>query len=577
MPPLFNLNMKLTIVPIAFILCMLFVHADNSSGPFTQNNLFDSPIFKNAPQNILDEYQQVRLWPMINNTSFDEKKNFTITTSGIGKITPFPNGFDFSCDLNDLNVSDLNFPDDDPFIRLDGTSTTTANIPFDMGIYSNDASYFDNTVSIRSIFPTGNPKAPNYAALNLDSSTIAEDDNADLTGGFYGVSLISQNNVNPTKSDIHFAYVGNPLDPLHEFATFQSNGNLKFWKSSDFNGDINSIGDVNAKRFCFPDHTCQTTAATGSSSGYDATKLDLNGGNQASWTPTSVVVPNLNADLVDGQHASAFLTKTQGDGNYLKLDASNGPLTGDLNFGSNKAIFNSAGKFIQKDSNNNLSINSDNNITVGATVLTVNGKIQTTGQFISTLATGTAPFSVASTTNVANLNCSSLSGNVIGTSGANIPLMSTANQWSANQTTTSTNAWAAGTTTSTGSQAKLYYDTTLNMGVLEMLTPVSGPNAGRPFKIHAGNANGAISARNGGDLILPAGSGAGGGVDGNVFVTVGDFNVVNHVYAQKSIRTDQNFVWNGTNGLNKTLTVGDGSGGSCTIDVNGGIITKSTC
>ena len=60
----------------------------------------------------------------------------------------------------------------------------------------------------------------------------------------------------------------------------------------------------------------------------------------------------------------------------------------------------------------------------GASGLTVSsGVLSTSGQITSTLATGTAPFVVASATNVANLNATTLTGYPIGTSGATIPLL----------------------------------------------------------------------------------------------------------------------------------------------------------
>lgn len=70
------------------------------------------------------------------------------------------------------------------------------------------------------------------------------------------------------------------------------------------------------------------------------------------------------------------------------------------------------------------------NLTVGGTspATLIAGVLQ------STVATGTAPLIVASTTNVANLNASSLSGNVIGTSGATIPLLNGNNTWSGTNT-----------------------------------------------------------------------------------------------------------------------------------------------
>lgn len=60
--------------------------------------------------------------------------------------------------------------------------------------------------------------------------------------------------------------------------------------------------------------------------------------------------------------------------------------------------------------------------------------VQVSGQITSTVATGSAPLVVASTTNVANLNASSLSGSAVGTSGATIPLLNGTNTWTGTQT-----------------------------------------------------------------------------------------------------------------------------------------------
>jgi len=53
--------------------------------------------------------------------------------------------------------------------------------------------------------------------------------------------------------------------------------------------------------------------------------------------------------------------------------------------------------------------------------------------FQSDVATGTAPFTVASTTQVSNLNASFLEGKATGVSGNTIPLLDGSNTWSANQ------------------------------------------------------------------------------------------------------------------------------------------------
>jgi hypothetical protein len=56
--------------------------------------------------------------------------------------------------------------------------------------------------------------------------------------------------------------------------------------------------------------------------------------------------------------------------------------------------------------------------TIGSNALAVTGSMSITGQITSTLAIGTAPFSVVSTTNVPNLNASSLNGATFANPGA---------------------------------------------------------------------------------------------------------------------------------------------------------------
>jgi len=68
--------------------------------------------------------------------------------------------------------------------------------------------------------------------------------------------------------------------------------------------------------------------------------------------------------------------------------------------------------------------------------LDVSGSIRASSQLISTVATGTAPLTVSSTTVVSNLNADLLDGYNVGTSGATIPLMNGSNTWSAAQTFT---------------------------------------------------------------------------------------------------------------------------------------------
>lgn len=117
-----------------------------------------------------------------------------------------------------------------------------------------------------------------------------------------------------------------------------------------------------------------------------------------------------------------------------------------------------------------------------ATKTVSSGTVQGT-QLISTIATGTAPLSVASTTQVANLNASQLAGNSVGTSGAAIPLCNTANTFSANNTFSGLNStFGSNTGAATyglGSGATLTATTkTINIGTGGVAGSITNINIG---------------------------------------------------------------------------------------------------
>ena len=94
--------------------------------------------------------------------------------------------------------------------------------------------------------------------------------------------------------------------------------------------------------------------------------------------------------------------------------------------------------------NSLLGSSSDN----GVDRLQVTGSSTITGQIKSTLATGTAPFVIASTTLVTNLNAEMLGGKLIGTSGNTVPLLDGANTWSGTNRFNSNLAMSAATSAS---------------------------------------------------------------------------------------------------------------------------------
>jgi hypothetical protein len=111
------------------------------------------------------------------------------------------------------------------------------------------------------------------------------------------------------------------------------------------------------------------------------------------------------------------------------------------------------------------------------------GATFTAGQTVAFNNTAAAPFTVASTIQVTNLNASQLAGNSIGTSGATIPLCNTANTFSANNTFSGLNStFGSNTGAATyglGSGATLTATTkTINIGTSGVSGSITNINIG---------------------------------------------------------------------------------------------------
>ena len=85
----------------------------------------------------------------------------------------------------------------------------------------------------------------------------------------------------------------------------------------------------------------------------------------------------------------------------------------------------------------------------------------------STVATGTAPLTVSSTTLVANLNSDLLDGYTVGTSGAAIPLLNGINTWSGQQNFLSTNNWFGPSTSNTSPNSAIEIGTAQNQSFID--------------------------------------------------------------------------------------------------------------
>lgn len=151
----------------------------------------------------------------------------------------------------------------------------------------------------------------------------------------------------------------------------------------------------------------------------------------------SLTLPGLSASLpvcTDVQNRLSTIACTSGSGTVI------GPPTSTNN---DIVVFNGGTGALIKDSGVGIG-------TSGAAVPLLSTAntwtlAQTAPSWVSTVATGAAPLTVTSTTVVTHLNASLLSGSAIGTSGAAIPLLSTANTWTLAQSAPS---WTS--TVSTG-------------------------------------------------------------------------------------------------------------------------------
>jgi hypothetical protein len=240
----------------------------------------------------------------------------------------------------------------------------------------------------------------------------------------------------------------------------------------------------------------------------------FNGGTSGTSAPFTVdstfLVTNLNADLLDGVQGGSYLRSDAADTvsgvlTFSAIPAFNGGTTGstapftvdstflvtnlnaDLLDGLNSATANTASTIVARDASGNFSagtitatlsgnastattlattrtiwgqnFNGSANVTgalSGATTISASSTITGT-QLISTVATGTAPLTVSSTTLVTNLNADLVDGKQVGTSGNTIPLLDGTNTWSGVQTFNAIPAFNGGTT---GTSAPFTVDST---------------------------------------------------------------------------------------------------------------------
>ena len=120
-------------------------------------------------------------------------------------------------------------------------------------------------------------------------------------------------------------------------------------------------------------------------------------------------------------------------------------------------------------------------------------------QYISTVATGTAPLSVTSTTGCPNLNADMVDGKHVGSSGNTLPLLDQVNTWGARQISSLAGTALHWSLYNAGSGSTAHWATNATNVLLLLSDGTTGPtdtwNSLRPFSVDV--ATGAVTMSNG--------------------------------------------------------------------------------
>ena len=214
-----------------------------------------------------------------------------------------------------------------------------------------------------------------------------------------------------------------------------------------------------------------------SADNYIRSQRDTSDANWSAWAKIWTDINDgtgsgLDADLLDGND-SAYFINTSATAQTKTGDLT---ITGNLTVNGTTTTINSTVLTVD-DINIELgSITSPTDTTANGGGITLKGTtdktfnwVQSTGywtasnslsapQHISTIAQGTAPLIVTSTTLVTNLNSQYLNGYTTGTTGNVIPLLNTANTWGNNQNINLSSGGAAVAISNTGTGTALSVD-----------------------------------------------------------------------------------------------------------------------
>lgn len=238
------------------------------------------------------------------------------------------------------------------------------------------------------------------APISVLSTTLASNLNADLLDGQHGLFYQNVNNINAGVLAVQYGGTGaSNFTPNKLLVGNGSNGSILSPASLHWSGTSLGIGTT------IPLDSIHVIGAIRTSCNLISTAIT---GTPPLIVASSTIVPNLNADLLDGQHGSFYQNLSNVNAGILRVQYGG---IGTNSLSQNKILIGNGSSAISTAtalhwSGSNLGIGT----TVPTDTLHVVGVIRSTSNFVSTLPTGTAPFQVASTTLVTNLNADLLDG-----------------------------------------------------------------------------------------------------------------------------------------------------------------------
>jgi hypothetical protein len=254
-----------------------------------------------------------------------------------------------------------------------GTGTAVSNVSFSVPIYS--------TVAIGT------------SPFNITSTTRVTNLNVDLLDGLHVTNISAQHD--GIKSSIVAIDAGGAME-IGKYIDFHDTSNSTFYdfdvRFTVSSGGAQGLGTLTMNGAMFEANILRSTVANGT----------------APFMVTSATrVPNLNADMLDGFHVTAGGTVEgiRGSIPFIATDSV-------MEIGT-CLDFHDTGSSTIYDYDARLTVTTGG--AIGAGILTLSANQFKTKQFWSTVATGTAPLIINSTTMVTNLNA-----NMVGGYGANV-------------------------------------------------------------------------------------------------------------------------------------------------------------